>query len=121
MRSSRTTVVHHAWVEYPPSTVIAAPLMKSDSRLARNAAMPRKSSGWPQRPAGVRLSSVSIYPGGTAFAWMLSLPQAEAHALVNCTMPPLLAAKASEAGARSQSAVRTTRRRFETNSRTEPR
>src|SRR2546422_5291277 len=64
----------------------------------------------PQRPAGVRwrtrscrpviscrarrVSAVSIQPGSTALTWMLSCAHAEAHALVNCTIPPLEAAYA---------------------------
>jgi len=36
--------------------------------------------------------SVSIQPGRTALAWMLSAAQAHAQARVNCTIPPLLAA-----------------------------
>src|SRR6185312_5826163 len=68
--------------------------------------MPARSRASPQRPAGVRastrscrpgtcsralrVSSVSIQPGSTAFTWMLSLAQADASALVSWTMPPLL-------------------------------
>lgn len=42
--------------EYPPSTGIAAPVMKSEARLARNTATPERSPGSPHRPAGVRIS-----------------------------------------------------------------
>src|SRR5207244_12436163 len=41
-----------------------------------------------------RVSAVSIQPGRTALTWMLSRAHAEAHARVNCTMPPLDAAYA---------------------------
>ena len=40
-----------------------------------------------QDPAGA-----PIQPGSTALTWMLSFAQAFAQTLVNCTMPPLLAA-----------------------------
>src|SRR5882762_8823876 len=92
--------------EYPPSTGIAVPVTKSDAALARKTATPAMSSIVPQRPAGVRrstlswrsgtwrraprVSSVSIQPGSTAFTWMLSLAQAVASDLVSCTSPPLL-------------------------------
>ena len=83
--------------------------MKSDAEDARNAATPAMSSGVPQRPCGVRFStlscspahlagvrrlvrSVSIQPGSTALTWMLSFAQAVAIARVICTMPPLLEA-----------------------------
>jgi hypothetical protein len=91
-----------------PSTGIAVPVTKSEAALHRNTAMPARSSGTPQRLAGVRsstrsfspaisarprcVSSVSIQPGSTALTWMLSFAQALAQTLENCTMPPLLAA-----------------------------
>lgn len=66
--------------------------MKFEAGDARNAAMPARSSGSPQRPAGVRCSirsckpgirarpsrviSVSMKPGRTALTWMLSLAHA---------------------------------------------
>ena len=87
---------------------MAAPVTKSDAGAARKTAMPAKSSGMPQRAAGVRRSTescspvtcsrarrvraVSIHPGRMALTWMLSLAQAVAIDLVICTMPPLLAA-----------------------------
>jgi len=52
-----------AWLEYPPSTGMAAPVTKSEARLARKTAMPAKSSGVPQRPAAVRVSTRSFRPG----------------------------------------------------------
>lgn len=92
----------------PPSTGIAVPVTKSDAAELRNTAIPAKSAISPQRAAGVRAStlscspsiccraplvrSVSIQPGRTALAWMLSAAQAHAQARVNCTIPPLLAA-----------------------------
>src|SRR5207237_4293598 len=97
-------------IAYPPSTGIAVPVTKSDAALARNTAMPSMSSIVPQRPAGVRdstlscrpftclrafcVSSVSIQPGNTALTWMLSVAHATAVAFVSWTMPPLLAAYA---------------------------
>ncbi len=70
--------------------------------------MPPRSSGMPQRPAGVRertrssspfsstralrVRLVSIQPGSTALTWMSSFAQALARALVSWTMPALLAA-----------------------------
>src|SRR5206468_11703513 len=70
------------------------------------------SSSVPQRPAGVRRStlswssgtwrraprvrSVSIHPGSTALTWILSLAQAVASDLVSWTMPPLLGPYAGE-------------------------
>src|SRR2546425_1108720 len=75
--------------------------------LARKTAIPDMSSIVPQRPAGVRLStlswrpltsrrafcvsSVSIHPGSTAFTWMLSFAHADDKARVSWTIPPLLA------------------------------
>ena len=95
-------------IEKPPSTGIAVPVTKSDAGEERNTAIPAKSSIAPQRAAGVRartrscrpsicsrarlVRSVSIQPGSTALAWMLSAAQAQAQERVNCTMPPLLAA-----------------------------
>src|ERR1019366_7560979 len=95
----------HIAMENPPSTAIAVPVTKFDASLARKAATPDMSRGTPQRPSGVRFStlscspvtcwrarfvrSVSIHPGNTAFTWMLSLAQAVASARVICTMPPL--------------------------------
>src|SRR5882762_10944000 len=92
--------------EYPPSTGIAVPVTKSEAALARNTATPAMSSIVPQRPAGVRrstlscspvtwrraprVSSVSIQPGSTAFTWMLSFAHAVASDLVSWTSPPLL-------------------------------
>ena len=94
--------------EKPPSTGIAVPVTKSDALDERNTAMPAKSADAPHRAAGVRartlscrpsiscrarlVRSVSIQPGSTALAWMLSAAQAHAQERVNCTMPPLLAA-----------------------------
>jgi hypothetical protein len=94
-------------IEYPPSTGIAAPVTKSEALLARNTASPARSAGTPHLPAGVLastrsfspatcsrapcVSSVSIHPGSTAFAWISSTAQAVAMDLVNCTIPPLLA------------------------------
>src|SRR6202035_2833582 len=96
--------------ENPPSTGIAVPVTKSDALDARKTAMPAKSAIAPHRAAGVRaktlscrpsicsrarlVRSVSIQPGSTALAWMLSAAQAHAQERVNCTMPPLLAAYA---------------------------
>src|SRR2546426_12780412 len=84
--------------------------MKGKGALATTTQFPAMSSIAPQRPAGVRwrtrscrpviscrarrVSAVSIQPGSTALTWMLSCAQAEAHALVNCTIPPLEAAYA---------------------------
>jgi len=64
---------------------------KSAALLARNTAMPAKSSGSPQRPAGVRASTRFVQagdvparsprelgvdqPGRIAFTWMLSFAQ----------------------------------------------
>src|SRR3954471_4863411 len=95
-------------IEYPPSTGIAVPVTKSEAGEARNTAMPAKSADAPQRAAGERartlscrpstcsrarlVRSVSIQPGSTALAWILSGAQATAQDRVNCTMPPLLAA-----------------------------
>src|SRR6516162_5720598 len=91
---------------------MAVPVTKSEAALARNTATPAMSSRVPQRPAGVRLStlswssgtwrraprvrSVSIHPGRTALTWMLSLAQAVASDLVSWTMPPLLGPYAGE-------------------------
>src|SRR5205823_5354565 len=88
-----------------PEEIAAAAAMKSDARLARKTAIPAMSSITPQRPAGVRRStfsfrpgtssrarrvrSVSIQPGSTAFAWMLSRAHAQAIDFVNCTIPAL--------------------------------
>lgn len=44
----------------PPSTAMSAPVMKSDAELARNAAIPAKSSGVPRRPAAVRARTRSF-------------------------------------------------------------
>src|SRR5271156_1977283 len=92
-------------IEKPPSTGIAVPVTKLDASLARNAATPDMSRGTPQRPSGVRFStlscspvtccrarfvrSVSIHPGSTALTWILSLAHAVASARVIWTMPPL--------------------------------
>jgi hypothetical protein len=73
---------HYPMAEKPPSTGMAAPVTKSEAAEARKMAMPARSSGTPQRPAGVRastrscnpatcwrasrVSSVSIQPGNTA-------------------------------------------------------
>src|SRR4030088_2419403 len=97
-------------IENQPSIGIAVPVTKSDALDDRNTAMPAKSAVAPHRAAGVRAStlscrpsisararlvrSVSIQPGNTALAWMLSAAQATAQERVNCTMPPLLAAEA---------------------------
>src|ERR1700722_1915392 len=94
----------HIAIENPPSTGIAAPVTKSDDSLARKAAMPDMSRGVPQRPSGVRFStlsckpstcwrarlvrSVSIQPGNTALTWIFSLAHAVASARVICTIPP---------------------------------
>src|SRR5258706_7541975 len=75
-----------------------------DAPLARNTAIPAKSSITPLRPAGVRRStwsfrsgkccrparvrSVSIQPGSTAFTWTLSRAHATASDFVNWTSPP---------------------------------
>src|SRR5882757_21541 len=97
-------------IENPPSTGMAVPVTKSDAAELRNTAIPAKSFDAPHRAAGVRartlscrpsisararlVRSVSIQPGSTALAWMLSAAQAQAQERVNCTMPPLLAAYA---------------------------
>ena len=49
--------------EYPPSTGIAVPVTKSDAALARKTATPAMSSIVPQRPAGVRRSTLSWSSG----------------------------------------------------------
>ena len=49
--------------EKPPSTGIAVPVTKSDAGLARKIAMPAKSSGVPQRPAGTRPKILSLTDG----------------------------------------------------------
>src|SRR5262249_46088363 len=51
------------WIEYPPSTGIAVPVIKSEAVLARNTVTPSKSSPLPQRAAGVRASTRSFNPG----------------------------------------------------------
>src|SRR4051794_12911652 len=97
----------HPEIEYPPSTGMAVPVTKSDALDERNTAIPAKSADVPHRAAGVRaktrscrpsiskrarlVRSVSIQPGSTALAWMLSAAHAHAQERVNCTMPPLLA------------------------------
>src|SRR5215475_6486728 len=102
----------HICTEYPPSTGIAAPVTEADAALARNTAIPAKSSGSPQRPAGVRastrscspgicwrapfVSSVLMNPGRIAFTWMLSFAHAAASDRVSWTIPPLLAPPKSE-------------------------
>ena len=48
--------------EKPPSTGMAVPVTKSDAGLARNAATPAMSGGVPQRPMGVRFSTLSCRP-----------------------------------------------------------
>jgi len=81
-------------IEYPPSTGMAVPVIKSEACEARNTAMPARSEDTPQRAAGVRartlscrpstcsrarwVRSVSIQPGSTALAWMLSAAHARA-------------------------------------------
>src|SRR3954469_4474451 len=93
-------------IENPPSTGIAVPDKNPEAALARTAPTPAISCGVPQRPCGVRFStlscspstccrarrvrSVSIHPGSTALTWILSFAQAVAIARVICTMPPLL-------------------------------
>jgi hypothetical protein len=56
---SLDNILFYPSTEYPPSTGIAVPVMKSDARLDRKTAMPDKSSGTPQRPVGVRSSTRS--------------------------------------------------------------
>src|SRR6267142_1868057 len=89
--------------EKPPSRGMPWPVTKSDAGLARKMAMPRISSGFPQRPAGVRcrmvgpisgcsytglVSSVLSQPGTMQLTWMLYLAQATARLLVSWTVPP---------------------------------
>src|SRR5687767_14665141 len=90
------------------------PVTKSLAGPARKQAVPARSYGTPQRPAGVRarifasrsgmwrrapaVRSVSIQPGRIALTWMLSSAQAIAHDFVICTTPPLLAAYGIENG-----------------------
>lgn len=85
-----------------------SPVTKSDALLARNTAGPAKSSGVPQRPAGVRsstclsrpgksfractVSGVLMYPGGIAFTRMLSGAEATARPLFSYSTAALLAA-----------------------------
>src|ERR1700716_3021959 len=99
---------HQPMMEYPPSTGIAVPVTKSEAVEARNTAMPAKSADVPHRAAGERartlscrpstcsrarlVRSVSIQPGSTALAWMLSAAPATARGGLNCTRRPLLAA-----------------------------
>src|SRR5437762_682224 len=95
---------------------MAVPVTKSEAGLARKTAMPAMSSIVPQRSAGVRwstrscrpgiscrarrVSAVSIQPGRPALTWMLSRAHAEAHARVNCTIPPSDPAQAGASPAR---------------------
>src|SRR3989475_4940412 len=94
----------------PPPPGWAVRGRRGEAGRAGTPRLPAMSSIAPQRPAGVRwrtrscgpviscrarrVSAVSIQPGSTALTWMLSCAHAEAHALVNCTIPPLEAAYA---------------------------
>ena len=49
--------------EKPPSTGMAVPVTKSEAGLARKIAMPARSSGVPQRPAGIRYNILSLTDG----------------------------------------------------------
>src|SRR3954454_12383706 len=97
-RTSRSSAFY-PMIEYPPSTGMAVPVIKSEACEARNTAMPARSEDTPQRAAGVRartlscrpstcsrarwVRSVSIQPGSTALAWMLSAAHAQAQERVN--------------------------------------
>src|ERR1700734_3937047 len=84
---------------------MVVPVTKSEARDARKTAVPIISSGWPQRPAGVRarissfigilrtatVKSVSIHPGAIALTWMLCGANSIAIDLVSCMIAPLAA------------------------------
>src|SRR6478672_7194297 len=96
-----THVVGHQNIELekPPSTGSAVPVTKLLAGLQRKTAAPARSSGSPQRRAGVRLTtrscnsgmlrraprvrSVLIQPGRMLLTWMLSVAQAEARLRVS--------------------------------------
>src|SRR6202041_499527 len=92
----------------PPSTIISAPVTKSDACDARNTAAPAISDGSAKRPAGVRViissftaayfgslriqsvMSVVVQPGASELTWMLCGANSIARHRVSCSNPPLL-------------------------------
>ena len=73
----------------PPSQGMAAPVTKSLAGEDRNTAIPERSAGTPQRPAGVRASTFSFSPGPVLTHLLLA---AEVHTASPPTQSALLEA-----------------------------